>query len=234
MDLFFSPEVQPGDFTFNPEESKHIIRVLRRKRGDELSLTDGKGNLLIGQITDDHPNKCLVTIKDSKLMPKQRSYHLHLAVAPTKNMGRFEWFLEKATEIGIDEITPIACKHSERIHINTERLNKVMVAALKQSQQFWLPKLNPLQSIEDLIQLKVTGQKFIAYVDMDNKTSLKSAYIPGQDSIVLIGPEGDFSEQEVKAAISTGYLQISLGENRLRTETAALVACHTINLLNQQ
>jgi 16S rRNA (uracil1498-N3)-methyltransferase len=148
-------------------------------------------------------------------------------------MGRFEWFLEKATEIGIDEITPVVCDHSERMHLNVDRIKKVMIAALKQSQQFWLPKLNQLCAIKDIINTDFGGQKFIAYVSKENKNSLKSAYLPKQDSIVLIGPEGDFSEQEVKSAISAGYRQISLGENRLRTETAAIVACHTINLLNQ-
>jgi 16S rRNA (uracil1498-N3)-methyltransferase len=234
MDLFFFPEVQPGDFTFNREESKHIIKVLRSKTGDELFITDGKGHLFAGKIDGDNPNKCSVKITSSKKMPKHRPYHVHLAVAPTKNMSRFEWFLEKATEIGIDEITPIKCDHSERLHINQQRLEKVMIAALKQSQQFWLPKLNPLQTLKELLRTDIKGQKFIAYVDMNNKTLLKSSYIPGKDSIVLIGPEGDFSEQEIELAISAGYLQISLGENRLRTETAAIVACHTINLLNQQ
>lgn len=233
MDLFFSPETRIGDFVFSREESKHISRVLRKKKGDELKLTNGKGYIFTGKIIDDHPAKCLVNISDSMQIPKNRPFYLHLAVAPTKNMGRFEWFLEKATEIGIDEITPITCDHSERVHINTDRLEKVMVAALKQSQQLWLPKLNSLRPLRDLITDDFKGQKFIAYVDPENLTSLKSACTPKQDSIVLIGPEGDFSGDEVKSAILEDYLQISLGENRLRTETAALVACHTINLLNQ-
>jgi 16S rRNA (uracil1498-N3)-methyltransferase len=233
MDLFFSPDIRIGDFVFNREESKHISRVLRKKNGDELHLTNGKGYIFAGKIIDDNPSKCLVHLSGSKLIHKNKPFYLHIAVAPTKNMGRFEWFLEKATEIGIDEITPIACDHSERIHINAERLEKVMIAALKQSQQFWLPKLNPLRPLKEMLKDAFNGQKFIAYVDPENLLSLKSACIPKQDSIVLIGPEGDFSIDEVNSAISARYLQISLGENRLRTETAAIVACHTINLINQ-
>ncbi len=233
MDLFFSTEVRVGEFSFSREESKHITRVLRKKIGNELFLTNGEGYMFSGKIFDDHPNKCLVDIFDSKRIPKKNSYHLHLAVAPTKNISRFEWFLEKATEIGIDEITPLACDHSEKMQINVGRLKKIMIAALKQSQQFWLPKLNRLQPMKDILNTDFSGQKFIAYVDKTNKTSLKSACVPNQDSLVLIGPEGDFSREEVESAISSDYRQISLGENRLRTETAALVACHTINLFNQ-
>jgi len=234
MELFFSHEIQPGEFTFARDESRHIIRVLRRKKGDEVMFTDGRGKMLIGQIIDDHPNKCRVNITSSRFMPRQRPYHIHMVVAPTKNIGRFEWFLEKATEIGVDEITPIKCDHSERMHINPDRLEKVIVAALKQSQQFWQPKLNPLKPLTSLLQEDLQGLKYIAYVDEENKTSLKSVYKPGESCNILIGPEGDFSKQEVESAISAGFVQISLGENRLRTETAALVACHTINLLNQQ
>ncbi len=233
MDLFFSPDIQPGNFAFSREESKHIIRVLRRKNGDEISLTNGKGNLFKGIITDDKSFACLVDIVDSKFISKPENPYLHIAVAPTKNINRLEWFIEKATEIGIDEITPIECEHSERIKLKMERLEKIMISALKQSQQLWLPKLNPVVQLKELLEKDFTGQKFIAYVDSENKTDLKSAYRQKQDCIILIGPEGDFSEVEVESAIRLGYRQISLGENRLRTETAALVACHTINLLNQ-
>ena len=233
MDLFFSSHIQPGDFTFNREESKHIIRVLRRKIGDEIFLTNGKGYLFKGIIIDDNPTACLAEIIDKKLISKPRDSYLHIAIAPTKNISRLEWFIEKATEIGIDEITPIDCDHSERINLKMKRLEKILVSAIKQSQQLWLPKLNPLMPLSDLLKMSFNGQKFIAYVDTKNKITLKSAYRKNQDCLILIGPEGDFSEQEVKSTISADYLQISLGKNRLRTETAALVACNTINLLNQ-
>jgi len=233
MDLFYSPDVQPGDFLFSREESRHITKVLRKKTGDSLSLTNGKGVLFSCRISDAHPQKCMVEIINTRHIPKPRPFKVHLAVAPTKNISRFEWFLEKATEIGIDEITPLKCDHSERLHINLDRLNKVLIAAIKQSQQCWLPKLNQLTTFGGLMEDDFDGQKFIAYVDRENTVTLKSLCLPAKDSIVLIGPEGDFSEREVDAAISSAYLQISLGKNRLRTETAALVACHTINLLNQ-
>jgi 16S rRNA (uracil1498-N3)-methyltransferase len=233
MDLFFSPDIQLGDFAFNREESKHIIRVLRRKTGDEIFLTNGKGYLFKGIITEDNPIACLAEIIDKKLISKPGNSYLHIAIAPTKNINRLEWFIEKATEIGIDEITPIKCDHSERSNLKMERLEKILISAIKQSQQLWLPKLNPMMPLRNLINRSFNGQKFIAFVDTENKTSLKSAYHHNQDCLILIGPEGDFSEEEVRLAISAGYLQISLGENRLRTETAALVACHTINLINQ-
>lgn len=233
MDLFYSPEIKPGSFTFKSVESKHIIRVLRRRKGDEIILTNGRGDQFKGTITDDNPNKCLADISESKFFPNPSPVHIHIAVAPTKNISRFEWFIEKATEIGINEISPMDCDHSERIKFKVDRLEKIMISALKQSQQFWLPKLNYLTSFEDILKTKFMGQKFIAYVDFENETTLKSAYQRDNDCVVLIGPEGDFSRQEVQSAISAGFTPISLGANRLRTETAALVACHTINLMNQ-
>jgi len=231
--MFYSPEIKPGGFSFNSVESKHIIRVLRMKKGEGIILTNGRGERFEGTITDDNPNKCQANISKSKFMPNPNPVHIHIAVAPTKNISRFEWFIEKATEIGIGEITPMNCAHSERIRFKVDRSEKIIISALKQSQQFWLPKLNCLSSFDDILKVKFIGQKFIAYVDFENKATLKLAYQQGNDCFVLIGPEGDFSVQEVQSAISAGFTPISLGANRLRTETAALVACHTINLMNQ-
>lgn len=233
MDLNYFPDIQLGDIAFNREESKHIIRVLRRKKGDEIFLTNGKGNRFKGIITNDNPTACQAEIIESNYIPKPRNFYLHIAIAPTKNMSRFEWFLEKAIEIGIDEITPVKCDHSERVTLKMDRLEKIMVSAIKQSQQLWLPKLNQLTPLHDLIASEFKGLKCIAYVDPENKTSLKSAFQHNHDTMILIGPEGDFSELELQSSILAGYTPISLGENRLRTETAAIVACHTINLLNQ-
>ncbi len=234
MDLFYAGDIRLGECELNKEESAHIIKVLRKKKDDLLFFTDGKGNLYQGIILEDNVKKCVVNFTGKSHHPKKENYHLHIAVGPTKNINRTEWFVEKATEIGIDEITPLICEHSERKHLNHTRTEKVMIAAMKQSLKFRLPKLNPVTSFRDLMKKPFTGQKFIAWIDPDQKTTLlKKAYEAGNDAIVLIGPEGDFSPKEVEQAISAGYIPISLGENRLRTETAALVACHTINLMNQ-
>ncbi len=235
MDLFYAENIRLGDYELNREESNHILKVLRKKKDDRLFFTDGKGNVYSGVIFDDNIKKCIVKITGKSQYPKKDKSTIHIAVAPTKNINRTEWFVEKATEIGIDEITPLLCEHSERKHMNRSRTEKVMIAAMKQSLKFWLPKLNPVISFREFIAKPVSGQKFIAWLDPENKTTLlKKAYIPGNDATILIGPEGDFSLPEVEQAISAGYIPISLGENRLRTETAALVACHTINLMNQQ
>jgi 16S rRNA (uracil1498-N3)-methyltransferase len=208
--------------------------VLRLKTGDKITLTNGLGMFFEGEIIDDNPRKCLVKIDDAVRTEPRKGFHLHIAVAPTKNISRFEWFIEKATEIGIDEITPLECDHSERIRIKPERFEKILISALKQSQQSWLPKFNPLTDFQTLITSAKAAQKFIAFVDEQHDQTLKSAYLPGSDAIILIGPEGDFSPAEIRSAITAGFIPISLGKNRLRTETAALVAVHTINLINQK
>ncbi len=233
MNWFYAKELTSGFFEFDADESKHCVRVLRLKSGDLVQLTNGFGILFQGVIIDDNPKKCVVKIGELiKTEPINKSY-LHLAVAPTKNIARFEWFIEKAAEIGVNEITPLQCDHSERIVIKPERFEKIQIAAIKQSQQTWLPKFNPITRFSNLINSNQSGQKFIAFVDEKQKQTLKSAYLPGSDALILIGPEGDFSANEIKSAIAAGFAPISLGKNRLRTETAALVAVHTISLINQ-
>ncbi len=234
MNLFYTAEIEPGFFEFDTEESKHCIRVLRLKNGDLIKLTNGLGMLFDGEIIDDNPKKCVLKIDDFVKTEPKRGFHLHIAVAPTKNISRFEWFIEKATEIGIDEITPLQCDHSERIRLKPERFEKILISALKQSQQSWLPKFNQVTGFSTIIKPVALGQKFIAFVDEKHDQTLKSAYLPGNDAIILIGPEGDFSPAEIRSAITAGFIPISLGKNRLRTETAALVAVHTINLINQK
>ena len=231
MQLFYTPEIQGTDFYLDETESKHAVRVLRLANGDIIQLIDGRGNFFEAQITEAHPKKCRITITKTVTEFGKRNHYLHLAVAPTKNIDRFEWFLEKATEIGIDEITPILCEHSERKVIKNERLEKVIISAMKQSLKAYLPKLNPLTPFNDLINAEFAGTKFIAHCYKQDKRELKNELTKSSSMLVLIGPEGDFSEEEVKLAIGKQFIPVGLGESRLRTETAAVVACHTVNLM---
>ncbi|MBE0637301.1 MAG: 16S rRNA (uracil(1498)-N(3))-methyltransferase [Bacteroidales bacterium] len=235
MHWFYSPEVKIGNFHFNPDESKHITRVLRLDIGDDVFITDGRGRLFSGKIIDDNHKKCVVEISNESCSTSPPSYCMHIAVAPTKNLSRIEWFVEKATEFGIQEITPMHCDHSERTHFKSERLQRIAIAAIKQSQQVWLPKINEITNFKDIIRSIRPEEGFIAYVDNDNTLPLlKSIYTESKNATVLIGPEGDFSKSEIHAAIAAGFIPISLGKNRLRTETAALAACFTIHLINQK
>ncbi len=233
MHLFYTPDISSHIYTLDEQESKHCIKVLRLSKDDVIHLTDGKGNLFESRIIQDNPKKCIVEVTDVKKEVGKRNFVLHLAVAPTKNIARFEWFLEKATEIGIDEITPVICDHSERKIVKPERLNKVITAAVKQSLKAYHPKLNETVRFKDFVGSDFKGQKFIAYISEEFNKSLKDLYIPGSDVVIMIGPEGDFSDKEVKSAMKNGFKPISLGKSRLRTETAALVACHSVELLNR-
>lgn len=232
MQLFYCPDIDNSIYTLNEEESKHCIRVLRMHAGDRFQITDGRGNLFEVEITDEHPKRCSVRVISTLSNYEAKDFFLHIAVAPTKNISRFEWFLEKATEMGIHEISPIICDHSERKDVKTSRLEKVIIAAIKQSLKAYLPKLNPSLSFSSFIKQDFKGQKFIAYCDGDH-INLKDQYQLKEDVCILIGPEGDFSPEEVNLALEYGFKTISLGKSRLRTETAAIAACHTINLLNE-
>ena len=218
----------------NEEESKHAIRVLRLQIGDHIQLIDGKGGLFIAEISHTHPKRCELKVIDQLEHSSQKDHYIHLAVAPTKNMDRFEFFVEKATELGIDEITPIICERSERKTIKKERLVKISIAAAKQSVKPTLPVINELTSIPELLKSTNNGFKFVAHCATDeNKFSLKETYRPANDVIILIGPEGDFTEKEINMVSENGFESISLGKSRLRTETAAIVACHAINFMNE-
>jgi len=232
MYLFYSPDISSDKYVLPEAESKHCIKVLRLKTGDIIHLTDGMGKLCETRIIDDNIKKCTLEIIRVQKEVGKRNYKIHIAIAPTKNISRFEWFLEKATEIGIDEITPVICELSERKVIKTERLNKVITSAMKQSLKTYHPKLNKAIKNIDFIKNNFKGNKFIAYCSDEYRDTLKDIYQKGTNALILIGPEGDFSEEEVKKAINTGYTPVSLGESRLRTETAALVACFTVNLMN--
>ena len=234
MQLFYNPTISDASdfFSFDKEESKHIIKVLRKKDTDILFVTNGLGFLFETEITLASDTKCTVKII-SVQQPIPPKYYLHLAVAPTKMNDRYEWFLEKATELGISEITPIICDHSERKQIKTDRFDKIIQSAMKQSNQFYLPKLNEPVAFKDFMKIKNNGLQLIAHCEETNKKSLKDVIKLNENATILIGPEGDFSEKEIQLAIENNYIPVSLGNTRLRTETAAIVACHSVRFLNE-
>jgi 16S rRNA (uracil1498-N3)-methyltransferase len=204
------------------------------KEGSKLSLTDGRGTLYKAEIIEANPKRCVLNVIDTFKDYQKRNYYLHMVVAPTKNIDRFEWFLEKATEIGVDEITPVLCEHSERKTIKPDRLERIIVAAMKQSLKAYKPVLNPITNFKDFIQQPSDNSRgFIAHCNEGDKELLKNSMRAGEHITLFIGPEGDFSPEEVGLATSAGILPVSLGEARLRTETAAVVGCHTISLMNQ-
>jgi len=232
MHLFYTPDITSDFYTLSEEESRHCQKVLRLREGDTIHLTDGLGTLFEARIADSRSKQVIVEITGKQEEYGKRPYRLHLAVAPTKNIDRFEWFLEKATEIGVDEITPLICEHSERKVVRNDRLLKVITSAVKQSLKAYHPVLHEMTSFQQFISEKQEGQLFIAHLDEQNPLLLKNLYNPGLDITILIGPEGDFSPAEMESAVNASYQCISLGDSRLRTETAALVACHTISILN--
>jgi len=233
MQLFYNGSLDNSfkQFVFSSEESKHIVKVLRKNEGDKLHITNGKGYLFEAEILEANPKKCKAQIVSAK-KTVARLHTLHIAVAPTKINDRFEWFLEKATEIGVTEITPILCEHSERKVIKGERLEKVLQSAMKQSLQTYLPKLNPLTKYEDFLKKEATGLKFIAHCEDEEKAELKRGLAADKDVVILIGPEGDFSKKEISLAYGKGFTPVSLGRNRLRTETAAVYACAVVSVIN--
>lgn len=230
--IFYAPDILNTN-TLPEDESSHCIRVLRKKANDEIFITDGKGHFFDALIVEPHPKHCTVGIERVIETPKPWRNILQIAFAPTKNIDRVEWFAEKSTEIGIDCISPLLCRYSERKEIKSARIEKILVSAMKQSQKAYLPQLDEMQPFSGFVKQAFAGQKFIAHCYPGEKQLLKNVYKPGENVLILIGPEGDFSEQEVEEAINNGFVPISLGESRLRTETAALVACDTIQLINQ-
>jgi len=229
MQLFFTNSSET-EFTLPSEESKHITKVLRKKEGETLHFTDGKGNLLIAEITTSDIRKTRVKVIEKIEKEKQHNYYLHVAIAPTKNMNRFKWILEKATEIGIDEITPIICHHSERKIVKTERCNRILLSAMKQSLKYHLPKLNEAVPFKVFIEQDFEGIKYIAHCEDSEKLDLKTVSKTEKKILILIGPEGDFSPSEIEKATNNNFRSISLGNSRLRTETAGLFAITNINI----
>lgn len=233
MHIFYEPVKTNNLIVLNPEESIHCSRVLRLENGSKVHVTDGKGNLYDCVVTSNNIKNCLLTIEKEHLNYTKRNYRLHIAIAPTKNIERFEWFLEKATETGIDEITPIICEHSERKVIKTDRLNKIIVSAMKQSMNTIIPVLNQLIGFKDFVKNNFNNSdKFIAHCESETENHIKNIIKPASSSIVLIGPEGDFSPREIEQAHVNNFKNLYLGENRFRTETAGIVVCSDIRFIN--
>jgi 16S rRNA (uracil1498-N3)-methyltransferase len=233
MHIFYTPNINSNTIILSEEESKHCIKVLRLDSGSLLHLVDGIGGFYDAIIEEAHPKRTKLRIVKKLENFSKRNHYLHIAIAPTKNIERVEWFLEKATEIGIDEITPLICDRSERKEIKTDRLNKVITAAVKQSIKAFHPKLNEAVRFSDLVSKSTNTQKFIAHCIDGAKVSIKDQLITNGNYLVMIGPEGDFTLQEVEASVNNNFIPISLGDSRLRTETAALEACFEINFLNR-
>lgn len=230
--IFYAPDILKT-YLLPEEESLHAVRVLRMQSGDEILITDGKGYFFDAVITNPHQKRCGIEITAKIESPKSWNYNIHLAFAPTKSIDRIEWFIEKATEVGIDHLTPLLCDHSERRQIKHDRLEKILISAIKQSQKAVLPQLDEMISFNEFIREDLGKNKLIAHCYEDEtKLPLQNIYKKGEDVLILIGPEGDFSEEEVKESLENGFKSISLGKSRLRTETAALVACHSIHALN--
>ena len=233
MQLFYNSDVKATDtlFTFDTNESRHIIKVLRKKIGDELWITNGEGYLFEAKIIGDSIKQCEIELISSK-KTHPKSHWLHMVVAPTKMNDRFEWFLEKVTEIGVDEITPIICDRSERKILKLDRMQRVIESAMKQSLQTYLPKLNEPVSLSEFLEKPTTGLQFIAHCEDSERHELKRRVVADQDITILIGPEGDFTPNEIKSALSKGYAPVAMGKTRLRTETAAIVACTIVASIN--
>ena len=233
MQYYYSTNIKENRIKLPEEESRHCIKVLRNKQDDIIFVTDGKGNLYEGKIIEPSAKACEIEIISLKYGENNKSFKQHIAIAPTKNTDRFETFLEKATEIGIDEITPIVCENSERDKVNTDRLNKIIISAMKQSLKIWLPKLNEIIFFKGFVEKKINAQKLIAYCQTDEGQHLAGFCQKAKDVIILIGPEGDFSDDEINLAKQYAYYPVSLGKSRLRTETAGIVACSIINVINE-
>jgi 16S rRNA (uracil1498-N3)-methyltransferase len=232
MLLFYAP-----DILLCPElpeqESQHCVKVLRKQAGDEIDVTDGKGHFYKAQITEAHPKRCQLDIREILEAPPSCPVRIEMAVAPTKNADRMEWLAEKATEMGVDSIAFLKTRYSERKTLNTDRIRKILISAMKQSEKAVLPQLTEMTGFEQYVQQTFAGQKIIPHCYPGEKRLLSHSYRKGENVRFLIGPEGDFSEEEVALALANGYQAVSLGETRLRTETAALVVCQSIHILNQ-
>jgi 16S rRNA (uracil1498-N3)-methyltransferase len=234
MQVFYAPDITGEYYTLDERESKHTVRVLRMVEGSEIKLIDGKGNLYEGVISDPDQRACKIRVLDVIKGFEKRDYRLHIGISPLKNLERFEWFVEKSVEIGIDEITPIICHHTEKQGLKPERLNNIIISAMKQSLKASSTKLNPACEFKDFIISSNPGTLMIAHCNNGyERKSIGEVYQRGSDAVILIGPEGDFSEEEIIKAVNNGFIPVSLGKSRLRTETAGVAACHSIYFINQ-
>jgi 16S rRNA (uracil1498-N3)-methyltransferase len=233
MQLFYLPEIIEGSRQLSEEESTHCVRVLRMKEKDHIQIVDGQGGFYSAEITKADPKKCLFEIKESIKDFGRKDYRVHIAISPTKSADRTEWFLEKAVEIGVDEVSFIRTEHSERKHLNTERLKKIAISAMKQSVKAYLPGIHELKTFKEFIGNNIESQKFVAHLEAGEKKHLKNAASTKGNYCILIGPEGDFSPAEIELAIKNKFIPVTLGSSRLRTETAGIAACHVLNLINE-
>ncbi len=231
MQLFYQPLIAKGVTALDEEESSHARKVLRLKAGDVIQLTDGLGKFYEARITNTKSKSCEFTVLKSEQAPS-RNYKIHIAIAPTKNADRIEWFVEKVVELGIDKISFLLCKNSERKSINLERIEKKAISAMKQSGQAFLPVIQEIRPFRQIIAESDEAEKFIGFVDEQNPLLLKNLAKPSTSGLVLIGPEGDFSPEEMQATLQQGFTKVCLGPTRLRTETAGIAACHILNLIN--
>jgi 16S rRNA (uracil1498-N3)-methyltransferase len=234
MQIFYAPDISGDTYTLDKRESKHLIRVLRMTKGADVRLIDGKGNLYEGIISEPDHNKCTIVITSKTKDFEKRNYWLHIAISPLKNPERFEWFIEKSVEIGIDEITPLICKNTEKPGIKSERVNNLIISAMKQSLKATKTVLNEPGSFKDFINKDLNGIRMIAHCyDLNKRSKVSDVYSKNENATILIGPEGDFSEEEIDSAVNKGFSPVHLGPSRLRTETAGVAACHSIYIINQ-
>jgi 16S rRNA (uracil1498-N3)-methyltransferase len=234
MQIFYAPDITSSIYTLDPNESKHLIRVLRMAKGDHVRLIDGKGNMFEGIINEPDQSGCIIEITGKIADFEKRHYRLHIAISPLKNPERFEWLIEKIVEIGVDEITPVICRNTEKPGIKSARINNIIISAMKQSLKAYKPVLNDPCSFNDFICTDLSGIRMIAHCNGSiERDRLSHVYVKNENAIVMIGPEGDFDTEEINSAIGRGFKSIHLGSSRLRTETAGIAACHSIYFINQ-
>jgi len=234
MQVFYAPDIKGDTYILDEKESRHVVRVMRMPKGSPVRLIDGSGNLYKGIISEPDQKRCVITLTGITEGFEERNYRLHLAVSPLKNTERFGWLIEKIVEIGVDEITPVISNHTEKTGIREERLNNIIISAMKQSLKARKPLLNPPVSFDEYISSATSSVKLIAHCNETvERVRITEACPPKSDTVIMIGPEGDFSEKEVKDAISEGFVSIHLGKGRLRTETAGIAACFSVYLINQ-
>jgi 16S rRNA (uracil1498-N3)-methyltransferase len=234
MQIFYAPDISNDFYTLDEKESKHCIRVLRMTKGTGVRLIDGKGNLFEGRIGNPDPKKCTIAITEIIKDFEKRNYRLHLAISPVKNAERFEWFVEKSVEIGVDEITPLICRNTEKPGIKRERVNNLIISAMKQSLKTTLTVLNQPCNFKDFLNNDFNGVRMIAHCnDSFKRDKISEVCSVNENAIILIGPEGDFCVEEISTAIEAGFSSVHLGQSRLRTETAGVAACHSIYFINQ-
>ena len=234
MQIFYAPDINDDSYTLDPNESKHIIRVLRMVKGSEVRLIDGNGNLYHGIIAVPDQAKCIIQITDKISGFEKRNYHLHIAISPLKNPDRFEWFIEKCVEIGIDEITPLICRNTEKPGIKSERVKNIIISAMKQSLKATKTVLNEPCNFKEFMGMKSDSICMIAHCDDSLiRRRVSDVYTKGRNTIILIGPEGDFTREEIDSAVNSEFIPVHLGTSRLRTETAGIAVCHSIYFMNQ-